>query len=72
MVFRFKEQSKYLEAHEYLLRVLQSFSYNHKELTIEIDRPDQSLVKRIMEICGECKSADSLLAKELVKNNVAG
>jgi len=72
MVFRFKKEAKYLEAKEYMLRVMGSFYYHDTDLTIEIDDPDQDLVKRIMEICGECKDADSLLAKEIMRNNVAG
>ena len=72
MVFHFKEQTKYIEAYEYLLRGIKSFVYNHKEMTIEIDDPDPSLTKRIMEICGECKNHDALLAKEIMKQHVAG
>ena len=72
MVFRFKKLAKYLEAKEYLLRAMASFYYHDAELTIEIDNPDESLVKIMMDICGECEDADSLLAKEIMQDNVAG
>jgi len=71
VVFSFKTQEKYLEVYEYLLRAMISFYYCDDKMTIEINDPDKSLIKKIMLICGECNDADALLAKEMMQENVA-
>ena len=75
MEFRFKTTEKYVNALEYLLRLPQSFYYNTQNKVIEIDNPPKEMVVKMMDICGECDTADELLAKEIMtkrENNVAG
>lgn len=76
MVFHFKTETSYVEAYEYLLRILQSFYYNSGDLSIEIDDPNDELVERLNNICQNRHNDDELLATQIKQqqwsDNVAG
>jgi len=52
MEFKFDNESAYLDAHEYMLRVLQTFYYNKNNKILEINDCDKEMKQRMKDYGG--------------------